>query len=393
MIITEVKNKKEAELFLNVAREIYKNDPVWVCPLDSEMENIFNSESNVFHSHGEITRWFLKSNDGKLIGRISAFIDHQKANNYEQPTGGIGYFECINDLAAAKILFDTAKDWLQKRGMKAMDGPINFGENDRYWGLLVEGFTHPSIGMNYHPVYYKNLFENYQFTIFFEQITNMINMTIPFPERFSKISNWVANKQGNSFEHITLKNIKKYIEDFKEIYNDGWRFHENFVPMTTQNAKENLEKLIPIMDEQLIWFAYVNNEPASFIVVMPDANQLLKPFKGKLGWIEKIRFFWNKKFNRPNRLRVVVMGTKTKFQKSGLESGLFMKLHAYTFPQKHYQETELSWVGDFNPKMQSIHEATGAFPAKKHHTYRLVFDNPGIIQNPKKLIEKNRTEE
>jgi len=126
---------------------------------------------------------------------------------------------------------------------------------------------------------------------------------------------------------------------------------------------------------------------------MPDANQLLKPFKGKLGWVEKIRFFWNKKFNRPNRLRVVVMGTKTKFQKSGLESGLFMKLHAYTFPQKHYQETELSWVGDFNPKMQSIHEATGAFPAKKHLTYRLVFDNPGIIQNPKKLIEKNRTEE
>ena len=392
MKISLVDTPKKAKLFLEVPRIIYKNDPVWVSPLDKEIENIFRPETNIFHSHGVIDRWILQDSNDQLIGRIAAFVDHHKASNFEQPTGGIGYFECINDFEAAKLLFDTAKTWLIAKGMKAMDGPINFGENDRYWGLLVEGFTHPTIGMNYHPPYYQALFEKYQFATFFEQRTNMINMKIPFPERFNKISNWVANKEGNTFEHITLKNINKYVEDFKEIYNDGWQFHEGFVPMTTQNAKENLEKLIPIMDEKLIWFAYVHKEPASFIVVMPDANQLLKPFKGKLGVIEKIRFLYAKKFNRPDRLRVVVMGTKTRFQKLGLESALFMKLHAYTFPQKHYDETELSWVGDFNPKMQSIHDATGAYPAKKHITYRYVFDNPGVVQKPKELIEKNRTE-
>ncbi|WP_449435012.1 hypothetical protein [Pedobacter steynii] len=56
----------------------------------------------------------------------------------------MGFFECINDKEAAFKLFDTAKLWLAENGMEAMDGPINFGENDSFWGLLVEGFTPPS---------------------------------------------------------------------------------------------------------------------------------------------------------------------------------------------------------------------------------------------------------
>ena len=61
---------------------------------------------------------------------VAAFINNKKAYNYEQPTGGIGFFECIDNEEAAFLLFDTAKKWLKDHAMKAMDGPINFGEND-----------------------------------------------------------------------------------------------------------------------------------------------------------------------------------------------------------------------------------------------------------------------
>ncbi|HOI32992.1 MAG TPA: hypothetical protein PLC47_09515, partial [Bacteroidales bacterium] len=144
MKLIEVKTRAQERAFLDVAREIYKADPVWVCPLDKTIAGIFDSKKNIFFRQGEACRWILRNDQGKLIGRVAAFINRKKAFGYKQPTGGMGFFECINDQNAAFLLFDQCKEWLKTKGMEAMDGPINFGENDNFWGLLVEGFTHPS---------------------------------------------------------------------------------------------------------------------------------------------------------------------------------------------------------------------------------------------------------
>jgi hypothetical protein len=372
MIIKEVENSREAREFLDVARKVYQNDKSWVCPLDKDINAVFDPKQNIFHSHGAITRWVLKSNDGQLIGRIAAFINEKKAYLAEQPTGGIGFFECIDSKEAAELLFDTAQAWLLARGMKAMDGPINFGENDSFWGLLTEGFTVPSYGMNYNHSYYHKLFKDYGFVTQYEQITNHLEVTKPFPERFTKIANWVANKPGYSFRHLEASKLDKYAADFVEIYNDAWRDFKNFVPLNLKNVLETFTKMKTVMDEKLIWFAYINDEPASVIVIIPDANQMIKGFNGKLGIVEKIKFVY-RRWVGVSRMRAVVMGTKQAFQKHGLESALFIKLKEYVLPLNQYKELELSWVGDFNDKMLALHEATGATLGKKHATMRKVF--------------------
>jgi hypothetical protein len=68
-----------------------------------------------------------------------------------QPTGGMGFFECIDSKEAAFMLFDTGKAWLlaQNKGIEAVDAPINFGERDSWWGCLVDGFHEPVYTMNY----------------------------------------------------------------------------------------------------------------------------------------------------------------------------------------------------------------------------------------------------
>ena len=373
MIIKEVVNTRDSGEFLDVARQLYKNDNIWVCPLDKDINAVFDPGRNTFHSHGTISRWVLKSDDGKLIGRIAAFINENKAYQFEQPTGGIGFFECINDKDAAELLFDTAQSWLLARGMRAMDGPINFGENDSFWGLLIEGFTTPSYGMNYNHNYYQKLFEDYGFKILYEQISNHLEVNKPFPERFTKIANWVANKAGYSFKHLEAGKLEKYGSDFAEIYNDAWKDFENFVPLNLENVLETFNKMKIVMDEKLIWFAYINNEPVSVIVMLPDANQMIKNFNGKLGIIQKLQFVY-KRWKGVNRMRAVVMGTKQAFQKHGLESALFIKLKEYVLPLNQYQEVELSWVGDFNNKMLALHEATGATLGKRHATMRKIFE-------------------
>ncbi len=367
MIITEVINKHTEKEFLDTARIIYKDDPVWVCPLDVDIKAVFDPQKNNFHQHGKVKRWILKDHAGKLIGRIAAFINEKKAYKADKPTGGIGFFECINDQASADMLFNTGKNWLSSQGMEAMDGPINFGENDNFWGLLVEGFTHPSYGMNYHKPYYHQLFLTYGFKTKYEQITNHLKVYNPFPERFTKIANWVAQKPGYSFKPLSVKAFDKFAADFMEIYNDGWKNFEGFTPIKLVTVKESFKKMQTIMDPNLIWFAYINNEPASFVVILPDANQMIKSLNGKLGLIEKLKFVYNR-WKGVSRMRAVVMGTKEKFQKHGLESALFIKLKEYVYPLNQYHELELSWVGDFNDKMLSLHDATGAKFGKRHLT-------------------------
>lgn len=372
MNIIEVNDKAARKAFLDTARVIYKNDDNWVCPLDNDVEAVFDPAKNNFHSHGKCIRWIMKDDSGQLIGRIAAFINDEKAYHYDKPTGGIGFFECIEDEEAAFKLFDTAKAWLQQNGMQAMDGPINFGENDTFWGLLVEGFNPPSYGMNYHPPYYKAFFEHYGFTKLYEQITNKIDVLKPFPERFSKIAKWVSQKPGYEFKHLKVSEIDQFAADFMEIYNDAWIGFENFVPINHETIIQSFNKMKQIMDENLIWFAYVNGEPASFNIILPDANQMLKPLKGKLNLIGKLKFLYYR-WKGVSRMRAVVMGTKQKFQNHGLESALFIKVAEYVLPLNQYKELELSWVGDFNEKMIAIHQATGATFANKHLTMRMYF--------------------
>jgi hypothetical protein len=372
MRITAVTNAQTKKEFLSVCQLIYKNDKNYISPLNQDVEQVFDPGKNPFFSHGSCTRWILKDDSGLVIGRVAAFINNKKAHQYSKPTGGMGFFECIDDQAAAFLLFDTAKEWLAQNGMEAMDGPINFGENDSFWGLLVEGFTPASFSMNYNPPYYLELFKAYGFETEYEQITNTIDLTKPFPERFTKIANWVAKKPGYTFEHFKKSNADKYVNDLMEIYNDAWTDFEGFVPIKKETLQESFKKMEVIMDEKLIWFAYLNGEPASFVVIIPDANQMIKGFNGKLGLLQKLKFVYKRWVGVP-RMRAIVMGTKAAYQKHGLESALIIKLGEYVLPKNQYKELELSWVGDFNEKMLSIHHATGATFSKRHLTMRKYF--------------------
>lgn len=368
MKVTPVNNISTAKAFIQMPHFIYKNDEQWICPLDSDIEAIFDEKLNSFHRHGKCQRWILQQGN-QTIGRIAAFINEEKAYKSELPTGGVGFFECINNKDAAFLLFDTAKAWLQSQGMKAMLGPINFGENDKYWGLLVEGFKPPSYGMNYNPPYYISFFEEYGFVKEYDQLTNYLDLTVPFTNRFTKIAEWVMKKPGYTFEPLDIARYEKYASDFREIYNDAWLNFENFTPIEPAVINESFRQMKAIINPKFIWFAYYNNEPVAFLLCLPDINQILKHVHGKLDLIGKLKYLWYKTFAKIDRLRIIVMGCKQQFQNHGLESALIRKVQLEVAKYKHIKGVELAWVGDFNDKMLAIHTATGATKDKVHRTY------------------------
>lgn len=379
MKIVSVENKKTKQEFNDFARVLYKNDKNWVCPLDIQIECIFNPQHNPFYKHGEAHRWILEDKNGKIIGRIAAFIDTKKAYTFEQATGGLGFFECIDKREAAFLLFDTACDWLAKRGMQAVDGPVNFGENDNYWGLLIDGFEFPAgIGMPYHKKYYQAIFEAYGFKIYYKQSAFHLDITKPFPERFWKIASWIAKKPNYSFEHFSFKKKDIFISDAVEIYNTAWKeFKTEFSPLSTENLGIMFEDVKEIVDERFIWFAYAENKPIAFLVMLPDVNQILIKLKGKLNFWNKMRFLYYKKSKTISRARILIMGVVPKYQKAGIESAIFWHLNEVMKNLPQYEEIELSWVGDFNPKMEKLYHSVGGKIAKRYITYRYLF-NPEL---------------
>jgi len=375
MKLIEVTDRKTEILFLNTARVIYRDDNTWVCPLDNHISGLFDPKNNPYYKHGTASRWVLTGDDSSLIGRIAAFIDFNMAGTYDQPTGGIGFFECIDDDQAAEMLFSVAREWLRERGMEAMDGPINFGETDKYWGLLVDGFTHPSFEVAYNPPYYQGLFERYGFQVYYKMEGFHYDLTKPLDERFRKIAEWVAAKPGYEFRHFTWKDKDKFVADFAEVFNEAWAsFKANFEPLEADYIKNVLQKAKVILDEEFIWIAYFEGKPIAIYLMFPDLNQILKHLNGKLNPWSMIKFLWLKKRNTMTRARGMLMGVIPKYQGLGIESGFILKLREAMKHKKHYEEVEFSWVADFNPRMRKIFVSVGSISVKHYITYRYLFD-------------------
>jgi len=375
MELTEVKNRRQSRAFLQVPKILYRNEETWVCPLDREIESIFDPAKNVYFKHGEATRWVLRDSRGSLLGRVAAFIDLQTAHKQDQPTGGMGFFECIHDQDAANQLFDAARQWLTERGMEAMDGPINFGETDKYWGLLVKGFSHPSYEIAYNFPYYQELFENYGFRTYFKQEGFHLDITKPLPPRFHKIAEWVARKPEYEFRHFQWKHSDRYVEDFVTVFNEAWAsFKENFEPLESSYIKKTLQKARAIIDQEFIWIAYHRGKPIAIYLMYPDLNQVLKHLSGQLDPVSLLKFLWLKQRKTMTRARGVLMGVIPAFQGMGVEAAIILQLVKVFERKTHYTEIEFSWVGDFNPKMRKIFVGVGCQSVKHYITYRYLFD-------------------
>lgn len=377
MVIREVTTHSDRKEFLEFPKRLYADDPCWVSPLDIEIEGIFNPSVNRAFNHGDAARWLLSDDQGATIGRVAAFIDEARSKVYRQKTGGIGFFEVINDRDAAFRLFDTGREWLVARGMEAIDAPINFGENDSHWGLLVDGFMQQAFGLPYNMKYYRSFFEEYGFRNYFEQYSyhkNIAEVEV-FPERFMKIAEWISKRPGYSFEHFSFKNVDRYVANVVEVYNATWsKFKEDFTPLDPADLTATLNKSKSFIDEELIWFAYHNGMAVAFFILFPDINQILKHLDGRLNLAGKLKFIYYKNIKAMTRMRAVVAGVHPAYQNSGIESAIFKQLYHVFRKKSHYKELELSWVGDFNPKMISIYEAIGAERKKTHITYRYLVD-------------------
>ncbi len=376
MHLVEVTDKKTAAEFIQIAVQINKSNPAYIRPLDNEVNEVFDPLKNKFFNHGEPKRWILLNEEGITIGRIAAFINSKYINKgTDFITGGIGFFDCINDQAAANILFDAAKQWLISKGAVAMDGPINFGDRDKWWGLLVEGFdSEPIYGMSFNPSYYEALFDAYGFKNYYNQYYYTMVVDDPYPARFTERHARFKAKPDYQAKHAKLNEIEKYANDFATVYNLAWAQHGEAKEISNEQVLKLFKKMKPIMDERTIWFAYFKEEPIAMFINIPDLNQYFKYFNGKLGWFQKLQLVWMKWRGSNKRLTGMAFGVVPKFQALGVDSFLIKECGQFVQGKGWYDMYEMGWAGEWNPKMINIYKSLGGKQSRRLVTYRHLFD-------------------
>ncbi len=384
--IVEVSTTEQARQWINLPRKLYTGDPVWVCPLDEEITKVFDPNKNPAFKHGEAARWLALSDAGEPLGRIAAIVDHDRARRYDRPLGAFGFFECVHRPEVAAALFAAAHVWLRARGMAGAVGPANFGENDRYSGLLIDGYTHPAFGMNYNPSYYTQLVEQAGYRRYYDQVSMHLPITTTPPERYQKVYQWLRQRRPDvTFSYPTASTLDSYARHFQTIYNDAWQHHLHFTPITDAQAQALANDLRPIMLPRMMIFAFVGGEPAGMLLSLPDLNQIFKPLVGRFPLWQKLLFLWRSQqefawYRRRGiltRLRTVVVGVRPQFQKLGLDVSMVAEGH---IAARHYgiTEVELGWVGDWNPLSRALQAGSGAEPGKVHRTYRIHFDGSPV---------------
>ncbi len=377
MQLTEVNNPQSAKDFIQVSVMMNRHNPNYIRPLDKEVDAVFDSAKNKNFKYGEAKRWVLKDDSGKLIGRVAAFTHSKYVNKgTEFPTGGMGFFDCINDQQAANILLDAAKAWLQSKGMEAMDGPINFGDRDKWWGLMVEGFeTEPMYGMSFNPDYYAQLLEGYGFKNYYNQYYYARLVDDPLSPKFSERHAKFKAKPGYDARHIKIKNLEKHAEEFATVYNSAWAQHGEEKAITKESVMKLFNEMKPIMDERIIWFAYYKEEPIAMWINIPDLNQYFKHFNGKLGLLQKLHLLWMKKRGTNKKFTGVAFGIVPKFQALGIDSYLIYEGGGLNLQGRGWYDIyEMGWAGDWNPRMINIYKGLGAKQSRRMVTYRYIFD-------------------
>ncbi|MFT4522298.1 MAG: GNAT superfamily N-acetyltransferase [Bacteroidia bacterium] len=355
--------KGDVRRFLQMADIIYKNDEHFIPHIHQDLSKIFTRHLSQ-PNKGELMLWLAKMN-GKWVGRIAAFNERDKAHL------GIGFFESINNRDVSNALFDQALSWLKQleTGKHRVEGPINFGERDKFWGLMVGGFKNPGYQENYNPPYYQHLFEHYGFEPGLRQTTQELALKDFDAITFGRIANRAIEQGGFTFKHLKTNDLHRYADDFTHIYNLAWQQHAHFLPLKSSDVLLEMEMMKPIVQEDLIWFAYYNDKPVAFYASLPDVNQIFKKVGPNLNALGKMKFLWHRAFTKITRVRGIVFGVVPQCWGKGLESALIMKVYEVLKNHPHITATELSWIGDFNPKMLRLLARLGAKESKVHITY------------------------
>jgi GNAT superfamily N-acetyltransferase len=367
--IIEVDSKADLDNFIKVQFDIYRGNPNWVPQLISESRKFFDRRINPFFQHSE-AKFFLARKNGQAIARIAGIINNRHNKFNEEKTGFFGFFECPDDQGLANELFGLAAEYARTAGMDTIRGPANYSSNDD-WGWLLDAYDSPPVfQMPYNHRYYLKLAENYGFVKSKDLIAYFLDDSVPIPEKALKIDALIRRKYKLTIRPVEIKKLESELQIVREIYNKAWRQNWGFVPLTEEEIDHVADDFRKIMDPNIIFLAFAEDQPAAFSLTLPDINHIFRKMKGRLFPFGIFHFLWHTKIKKISAtgVRMLAMGVIPEYQKRGIDNMLYIETYRRGIA-RGYHWAECSWILEDNKPMNNSLLALGATPYKHYRLY------------------------
>ncbi|MFA6099061.1 MAG: GNAT family N-acetyltransferase [Patescibacteria group bacterium] len=370
LTIQEIKTPDEIKQFVKFPWRIYRNDPNWVPPLIHDQLNFFNPRKNPYYQHSKV-KLLMAYNNGRPVGRLSVHENTQHVKRHGEKIGFFGFFECYDNPAAARGLFNYGKKWLTSLGYRKMRGPANFNINGEY-SLLVDGFDSPPVAMmTYNPPYYVKLIEGCGFKKSQDMFAYQQKYADGLPEKImDKAAKVEKNRPDFTVRKMKISELEKEAKIVFSIYKQAWDDNWGAVPPTEKEIMALAHELKMIIDEDIAFIGELNGQPIGFSLTIPDANQILKVANGRLFPFGILKMLWKKR--SINGVRVLAMGVLKEYRHQGFDS-VFYKKTLRAGLEKGYKTAEASLINESNLPMRKVLERIGARIYKTYRMYDLKF--------------------
>ncbi|MBN2490030.1 MAG: N-acetyltransferase [Planctomycetes bacterium] len=354
--------------FLRVPWIVHRGDPRWVEPLRHSVRRLLHPARNPFWRHAR-ARFWLARRGGEPVGRIAAILNAAHDERWAEAAGFFGFFECVDDGAAARALLETAADWLRRKGATVLRGPCSPSTNHEC-GVLVEGFDRdPFVMMPYTPPHYPAALEGFGLHKAMDLLSFAIRPEDDFPPKFARVAEAAARRHGIRLRRLDPGAFAADLETLRRIYNGAWADNWGFVPVSTAEFAFLAAELRPIAWPDFILFAESAGETVAAVVCVPDLNPLLKRMNGRLfplafrhllGWRRKV-----------GAVRLLTLGVLPEFRGRGVDALLYRELLAAGRRHGFRRDCELGWVLETNAVMLHTIQHAGGRPVKRLRLYAM----------------------
>lgn len=385
MKIIQVNSRAEWRAFHSVPHLVYKRDPTWIAHIEKDIESVFDPTKNKRFENGSASVYVAINERNKPVGRIAAFIDHEINKQSDVKTGGLGFFECLEDKELGFALFEKAAEYLSQFDIQAIDGPINFGERDKFYGLQTYGFEHKLFQENYNPTYYRKIFEDWGFEPFQQMLTfRFFSRQIPI-DKFRRISERVMSRYPVKLAYADPKNYLKNSEDICTIYNDAFKDYEHYKPIEPSVVYKMFKEAAPILDPQLVSIGYMDGEPAAVAAALPNIAPFTKPLKGKMDFWRAPIFMWKKWTAKRPDVKGVLSGVRSQFQNKGIYACVLTHMMSDRNIDK-YRSGYMPSIAGHNDLMINTFTKFNANVVREHIGFRKMLV-PNLDLNPYRFKE------
>jgi hypothetical protein len=368
--VRPARSRRDVGAFIDLPFRLHAGTP-WVPPLKIERRIFLSRRPRVGTYASRVDfELFVAERDGRVVGRISAHVDHAYNRHHEERRGWFGFFECEDDAEAARALLEVAEGWLRARGMARMTGPADFTMNDES-GIVIEGHDlPPMIRQPWHPPYYQRLLEegagmDKEVDLFMWEldISDRDQMLPILPELAAD----AREKHGVTIRRMSRRRFRRDLDIFGEIYNRAWRRNFGFVPYGEADLDQYALEMQLAFDRDWMMVAEVGDEPIAIALTFPDLNQVLRRMKGRVlpfGWWHYLR-----RHDTVDKVRVGFLGVKPKFQHTGAAALLYVEHFDTSERHPRIKGGEMGWILETNRAMNRGMEAMNGRIIKKYRVY------------------------